>query len=71
MYFISGFISFLLGLFMLFSLQLFSIAFPNNVIDGEGNGEASAYFQSSVLFYPILFIILGLLLTFVHFRTKK
>ncbi len=71
MYFISGFISCLLGLSMLFSVQLLSVAFPNYVIDGISDEETSAYFQSSVLFYPILLMILGVILIIVHFRTKK
>lgn len=54
MYFISGFMSCLLGLSMLFSVQLLSVAFPNYVIDGISDEETSVYFQSSVLFYPVL-----------------
>lgn len=71
MYFLSGFISCLLGLLMLFSVQLLSVAFPNYVIDGISDEETSVYFQSSVLFYPVLLIILGVILIIVHFRTKK
>lgn len=73
MYFVSGFISFLFGMLMLFSLKLLSVAFPLNVtvVDGNGNESASSYFQFDVMIYPILLMILGVIMIFVHFRTKK
>ena len=69
MYFVSGFVSVLFGLVMLFILRLLSVAFPHDITDAAGNDEASAYFQSSVLFYPVL-LILGVVLIIVHLRTN-
>jgi len=70
MYFVSGFVSILLGLLTLFFLQVLSVAFPHDITDAAGNDEASAYFQSSVLFYPVLLLILGVVLIIVHLRTN-
>lgn len=50
MYFVSGFVSVLLGLFMLFSLRVLAVAFPHYITDADGNDGASVYFQSSILF---------------------
>nr|MDH3154311.1 hypothetical protein [Bacillus licheniformis] len=70
MYFVSGFVSVLLGLVMLFTLRLLSVAIPHVITDATGNDEASAYFQSSVLFYPVFSLILGVVLIIVHLRTN-
>lgn len=55
---------------MLFSLRVLSVAFPHDITDAAGNDKASVYFQSSVLFYPVLLLILGVILIIVHLRTN-
>ncbi|MCY7779652.1 hypothetical protein P9D47_21540 [Bacillus haynesii] len=70
MYFVSGFVSVLLGLFMLFSLRVLAVAFPHYITDADGNDGASVYFQSSILFYPVLLLILGVIMIIVHLRTN-
>ena len=55
MYFVSGFVSILLGLLMLFFLQVLSVAFPHYIMDADGNSEASVYFQSLYCFILFCF----------------
>lgn len=71
MYFISGFVSFLFGLLMIFFIKLFSLSFSKNVVDGNGNESVSNYFQFDVMIYPVVLIILGIILISVHFFQKN
>ncbi|MDI5789193.1 hypothetical protein PO124_14475 [Bacillus licheniformis] len=69
MYFVSGFVSVLLGLVMLFTLRLLSVAIPHVITDAAGNDEASAYFNP-LYYLSCAAAYLGVVLIIVHLRTN-
>lgn len=70
MYFITGSLSVLFGVLMVFLINLFSVVFPSDVISSSDQESLKGYFQFDLMVYPIVLIILGVLMIALHFFKK-